>query len=303
MSNFKPFGTLPNGVLDLRLGEPEILQEHWNYAILPKLQRKISLRYQQDPVEKVLAEQIYRVHQMIGNVADLGQYRLLVTQGATQALWAVSGVLGTGLVSVPYYPRMMDIKASIGRTSPYFIDSYPNNPTGELLEPELLKVVDACYHWPHYYLFRDNLVKLNNDVIIFSLAKLSGHASTRIGWILVKDQELFDKLNTKIEWYTGGVSFDAQYKAAQIIANLVDNEWFFTKNKITLNDRHFKLDNILGTDKFSKRGMFLWMANKHKSNLAGVPGTAFGMDNNYIRYNIACTEAKFRTLIKELENE
>jgi hypothetical protein len=303
MSNFKPFGKLPDGYLDLRLGEPEIMQEHWRYAILPKLIRNISLRYQQDPVERVLAEQIYKIHQVVGNIENLGQYKLLVTSGATQALWAISDVLGTGLYNPPYYPRMKDIDNSLNKKAdkPYFIDSYPNNPTGEIMDPSDLKVVDACYHWPQYYSFNDKMVKLNNEVIVFSLAKLSGHASTRLGWVLVKDEGLFNELNTKIEWYTGGVSFDAQYKAAQVIANLVNNEWFFTKHKVTLNDRHFKLDKILGTDKLSKRGMFLWTINNVNRKLAGVSGNAFGLDNNFVRYNIACTEAKFRGLLKELE--
>ncbi|RZC89969.1 hypothetical protein C5167_029037 [Papaver somniferum] len=60
----------------------------------------------------------------------------------------------------------------------------PNNPDAELKEPVLLKgpsvktIFDHAYYWPHYTAIP---APANEDLMIFTLSKLTGHASSRFG--------------------------------------------------------------------------------------------------------------------------
>jgi len=59
----------------------------------------------------------------------------------------------------------------------------PNNPDGRLQRAVLggsATIYDHCYYWPHYTAIP---APSDEDVMVFSISKVSGHASSRFGYV------------------------------------------------------------------------------------------------------------------------
>lgn len=61
----------------------------------------------------------------------------------------------------------------------------PNNPDGKLTKavlqgPNSSAIYDRVYYWPHFTAIP---TAANDDLMIFSLSKLTGHAGTRFGYV------------------------------------------------------------------------------------------------------------------------
>lgn len=59
----------------------------------------------------------------------------------------------------------------------------PNNPDGQLKEavlrgPNAKQIYDLAYYWPHYTAIPS---PMDEDLMIFTLSKLTGHAGSRFG--------------------------------------------------------------------------------------------------------------------------
>lgn len=59
----------------------------------------------------------------------------------------------------------------------------PNNPDGALRRPQLVgegrnPVFDLAYYWPHFTSITGPMAE---DIMMFTLSKLTGHAGSRIG--------------------------------------------------------------------------------------------------------------------------
>lgn len=68
----------------------------------------------------------------------------------------------------------------------------PNNPDCQLnkavLEgPSVKTIHDRAYYWPHFTAIP---APADDDLMIFTISKLTGHAGSRFGWALVKDDSL-----------------------------------------------------------------------------------------------------------------
>lgn len=100
----------------------------------------------------------------------------------------------------------------------------PNNPDGRLRKPARLgagghTVYDFAYAWPHFTASHDRAPLVGeDDIALFTLSKLTGHASTRIGWALTKNKDVAGRLR---QWIgvNGGLPRENQQRAIRMLAD------------------------------------------------------------------------------------
>ncbi|XP_042480593.1 L-tryptophan--pyruvate aminotransferase 1-like [Macadamia integrifolia] len=114
----------------------------------------------------------------------------------------------------------------------------PNNPDGFIREPVVsnrhrdgageegggkgkeILIHDLAYYWPHHTAIT---AAPDEDVMLFTLSKATGHAGSRLGWALVKDKEVAMKMVKFLELNTIGVSKDSQLRGAKILRAISDS--------------------------------------------------------------------------------
>ncbi|KAK4767880.1 hypothetical protein SAY87_003021 [Trapa incisa] len=196
-------------------------------------------------LEPELAEEIIRLHRVVGNAITNG-YHIVIGTGSSQlfqaALYALSSD-ATEPVSVvsaaPYYssyPVITDCLKSglykwegdaraFDKTGPYIeLVTSPNNPDGFVRQSVVnrsggILIHDFAYYWPQY---TPITAPADYDLMLFTISKSSGHAGMRIGWALVKDEIVARKMVKYIEVNTIGVSKDSQLRASKVLRVISD---------------------------------------------------------------------------------
>ena len=291
--------------LDLSVGNPGFLQDiytptHFHPPMVDK--------YRYDTkIKGFLEGAIRKLHKQVGNIADVDSYEVVVANGATQLLDALIPAHNYLEMYAPYWSRFKGIadarKVSFyGRTNPesFNFTVYPNNP--DFLLPYYnyyTNVVDACYHWPMYYRHSE-FKALTGEVFLFSLAKLSGLAASRVGWALVRNPEKAKQLRDYVELVTSGVSVDGQVMAYNGISHYGQ---YYLKAKSILNERWLELES-LNIKPNNSEGMFaLYNDAGHSfesSDIIGLRGSAMGVSDDIIRLNIGCSNEEFKELTYRL---
>lgn len=123
----------------------------------------------------------------------------------------------------------------------------PNNPDGKLSKPVLQglsvkRIFDHAYYWPHFTAIPH---ASDEDLMIFTLSKLTGHAGSRFGyslqnllpghvnntkyasyiscvgsccrWALIKDENLYNRMTMFISLNSMSISRDAQLRALKLV--------------------------------------------------------------------------------------
>ncbi|PPD79791.1 hypothetical protein GOBAR_DD23273 [Gossypium barbadense] len=198
-------------------------------------------------LEPEFAKQIVRLHNVVGNAVTENRH-IVVGTGSTQlfqaALYALSPCAEAEPISVvsaaPYYssyPLITDcLKSrlykwagdarSFSKNGPYIeLVTSPNNPDGFARRSvvngsEGILIHDLAYYWPQYTPISS---PANYDLMLFTVSKSTGHAGMRIGWALVKDEDVARKMTKYIEINTIGVSKDSQVRAAKVLKVISDN--------------------------------------------------------------------------------
>ena len=187
--------------------------------------------------QEILEAAIRATHRFVGNVENIDDYQIVLAPGSGALIPAImyavsqqSGFPGVPIEvtsEVPYYngypgavrgednPKFTwvepDMAGRSGRPVVEFITS-PNNPDGTLRTqyvPGSVAVYDRAYWWPHF----TPIQPANDDIMLFTLSKLTGHAGSRVGWALVKDPEMAARIKRK----AGSLSHDAQLRAATLL--------------------------------------------------------------------------------------
>ncbi|KAL6129390.1 hypothetical protein ACLB2K_072741 [Fragaria x ananassa] len=237
-------------VINLNHGDPTMYEKYWlmmserTTVVIPGW---LSMSYFSDAkslcwfLELELAKQIIRLHKAVGNAVTQGRH-IVVGTGSSQLIMAVLFALSPKDGSEPMsvvatapsyssYPVMStylksglynwggDTK-SFNKEGPYieFITS-PNNPDGFVRSSTVnrtggMLVHDLAYYWPQYAPISS---PADHDLSLFTVTKATGHAGTRIGWALVKDEQVAKKMVNFIELNTIGVSRDSQLRVAKIL--------------------------------------------------------------------------------------
>ncbi|CAA6665507.1 unnamed protein product [Spirodela intermedia] len=247
-------------VINLDHGDPTMFEPFWRatgergIVVVPGWQT-MSYFSRADGLcwfmEPKLAGEIIRLHRLVGNARTEGRH-IVVGTGSTQlfqaALYALSSPDALEPVSVvsaaPFYssyPAVTDFlrsglyrwagdARSFNGDGPYIeLVCSPNNPDGFVMEAVVNKeegktIHDLAYYWPQYAPITG---ASSHDIMLFTFSKITGHAGTRIGWALVKDRDVAEKMTKFIELNTIGVSKDSQLRAARILGAVSDGIFDF----------------------------------------------------------------------------
>ncbi len=323
--------------LDMGYGNPGFLQELWEYDAPYEIsEAKISsMPYSASKtILLALEKEIKAIHRKYKNCKIYKESEIIVTIGAAQAvqaaLYAYKKMGKTNVyIPAPYWGRLRAYAEIQGysvfpdlimlerdKKSLINLITSPNNPTGEMQTEINADIRDACYNWPQY---TDKPALLNDEVVIFSLSKLSGHSSSRIGWAVVDNAEIAQYMREYIEINTSGVSIEAQTNAAWVLDNLQsgiflknnDTFDFFKTARMKLKIRIEVIKVIikefnLPIEVLSKDGMFLYVEMRpqvvHDLKISCFAGSDSGDTNkDRFRLNIGCDSKTFSTFVERLE--
>lgn len=299
-----------NKVLDLGWGNPDYLIPYWKNIDL-HIPGKLDTQYMHGTLP-ALQKLIKDLHIKEQN-AEVKDKFIVVGHGAKQVLQALFAVIGKSIwANSPYFGRFPYIAEQAGvsfntrEVEHINLITTPNNPDNRLCTHYIKNAIyDLSYNWETY----TYPIKYNQDIMVFSMSKVTGHASTRIGWCILSDEKLAKKVTQYIEVNTGGVSIEAQHKAMAAISSQITTEnTCFKYGKKVLSKRWSILRSIQTKFKIiNEDGMFLWiympnMENYFKKlNIIYTKGSSCGMNDYYGRLNLGCSDKEFKELIKRIK--
>lgn len=338
-------------VLNLAKGSPVFMIPYWknlevliksgkihtpnshSYSSMNFIQPEFAMDYVFGGTDK-LKEAVKRIHKVVGNV-NVENKTVVVGNGSTQVIIAAMFAYAQKYkndsiyVKKPYYFRFPDFAIATGLKfldndtnfllklihNPIEIVVSPNNPDNNISFPELKrtkqKIFDFSYQWPQYI---DMFKKNNEDVMVFSMSKSTGHAATRVGWGFVKDPEIATIMEDFIENTTVGISNEGQERARLTLnmqSDLLEREAgedCFSYGKKELEERweiFLEASKNCGFEVLNpfKNGMFAWCKTKNgsdgsefmikKYSVTSKKGEISGMSNDYFRLNIGCDRWTF----------
>eukprot|EP01083_Nonionella_stella_P039481 107364_1 len=336
-------------MLSAASGQPFLLSEYWTKQRqdnkIPSLSIPIDWRMPydreligpfhetaKDGLASELSQIIRRIHAKYNNV-NITNTSLIFGQGASQlttaAFYAYSRLKGkkiTAFAANPYYFGYDEICYAVGEYQCQFnasldlkhedniveIVTFPNNPDGwereQVYKDETSWAYDLVYHWPHYV---DELQPLQAPISMFSLTKLTGHASTRFGWAFVQNGQM-EVANTMAEWIAQSqrcMTVESVRRAYQILSHLEEHgDAYFDFIDEKMTKRWEVLVDILdGQNNYvlrSREGTFFaWIECEGKNeteivsvfgkyNISPRLGSLFGQPG-FVRMNMAQIEEIF----------
>lgn len=303
--------------IDLTFGNPSFIQELIQDSYGGYVSGANS-DYNLTTAAPQLKEAIYALHESVGNVKNPRDYQIVIGNGASQLLTAISKVVKVG-VYAPFWSRFNNLIDDMqlftlewphNQKTHNLLVTYPNNPDG-LLSNKVSEafVVDASYHWPTYYRLDEKLRALDNDIILFSFSKMSGLSSARLGWALVKNTGIALNITNEVELATCGVNVLTQQVACEFIddtlINLNSEDSLFKVARAILADRINQMSQFYPEHLFRKqRGMFFYINEPSdlfdKLGVKYYRGKPFGDSNDMLRINIGCSTKDFNELIARL---
>ncbi|XP_074592557.1 alliin lyase-like [Curcuma longa] len=278
---------LPNCAADADSGDPLFLEPYWQRhaalsAVVVSGWHRMSYRANGDNYISLQLETHLRLlHEAVGNAVTQGKF-IVFGSGSTQLFNALIHSLSPDndssssspshvVATAPYYPlyKMQttlfdgreyewegltsDLANASSSSSPSanFIEfvTSPNNPDGTLRRPVLrgsTVIHDHAYYWPHYSAI---LAPSDEDIMVFTDSKISGHASSRFGWAVIKDEGVYQKVTRYLQFNSMGVSRDTQLRVLKlvkvIIAKVKKQDDIFEFGYTTLSERWSKLNKVV----------------------------------------------------------
>ncbi|KAL1219689.1 Tryptophan aminotransferase-related protein 4 [Cardamine amara subsp. amara] len=353
--------------VDANSGDPLFLEPFWmrqaeRSAVLVSGWHRMSYLYQDGTyVSRELERVIRKLHSVVGNAVTDNRF-IIFGSGSTQLLAAAVHALSLTnssptslLTSVPCYAMYKDQAEFFDSANLKFegeasawkqserndnitqvieIVTSPNNPDGKLKRavldgPNVKTVHDHAYYWPY---FTPITHQVDEDLSLFSLSKTTGHAGLRFGWGLVKDKDVYDKMNTYIKLTSMGVSKDTQFHVLQLLKVIVgdgDDEIFHfgygtlkkrweILNKILSMSTRFSLQTIKPEycNYFKKvkdfTPAYAWVKCEREedtncyeifkeANITGRSGNVFGSEDKFVRLSLIRSQDDFDLLIDMLK--
>ncbi|KAI3914297.1 hypothetical protein MKW92_037375 [Papaver armeniacum] len=352
-------------------GDPLFLEPFWvkhaeSSAVMVSGWHRMSYKFGYENgtfISKELERHIRKLHGMVGNANSTGKF-MVFGAGSTQLLNAAIYALSpqdppspTRIVgSIPFFPVYKSQtefynsknfewegdtsiwKKKLLPPSVNFIEfvTSPNNPDGKLKDPVLRQgqsvktINDHAYYWPHYTAIQ---APANEDLMIFTLSKLTGHGSSRFGWALIKDQLVYEKFLNYMLLNSMGVSRDTQLRALKLLKVLLgDGKEFFEFGHRTTRTRWESLNKVISTSKrFSLQKLipgystyfrnitapspaYAWIKCEKEEDencyeallrdggIIGRSGSFFNAENRYVRLSLIKSQDDFDWLLKRMKN-
>jgi len=318
-------------MLDMRWGHPLYMQSCWHHSETFHIHLRENLRYPtpDDKTTQKLEAKLREVHKKYKN-ADTEGKEFVLGNGAMQvilaALYSIQKLEDKWLnvyAQPPYWARFK-LLTEIASKQLHWSDrdSYcdtikiiatPNNPDNKIKSSMNIAehvITDLCYNWPQY----TDQINHNDDIMVFGLSKMTGHAGSRIGWAWVRDEKLAKLMRQYIEVTVGGVSLDSQMKTLAILTSMDYTTHPFKDAEKILKRRwnRFRAVSLCLISEYemiNQDGMFIWCKAKNGDGVEtfkrlaqtlGVSGEGFGVDKSYVRINLGCDEDQFGMFIDNL---
>eukprot|EP00884_Botryococcus_braunii_P004197 jgi/Botrbrau1/13779/Bobra.0056s0031.1 len=349
---------LSNCSFNAESGTPLLFEEYW--VAHPEAELRIPasehLGYMDKPILPRLEAAIRAMHAMVGNIETKGKY-IVVGLGSSQVIMAALYALsepdaGVAMVYAarPYYSAYQlqsDIvhsqlfkwwnatEAPDPQMNPVIeLVTSPNNPDGYIRSPTLqgARVLrDHAYLWPHFTPIVEKASYGPTEVATFTLSKLTGHAGSRMGWAVVEDAGVAERMMEFIG-YTTNFAFDSQYRAAVMLEHVLAtngsiiefarqhmaSRWQRIREAFEYSTRFAVLAPeeagrpMPGNDNMAVSPPYLWLQcldseRDHDcyealkaGGVLGRPGSAFGMEPSYVRVELLMRAKEFDLLIQKL---
>ncbi|KAK4280139.1 hypothetical protein QN277_011802 [Acacia crassicarpa] len=360
----------PNCSANAGSGDPLFLEPFWmkraeKSAILVSGWHRMGYTYPDGSyISEMLVNYIQKLHKRVGNAVTEGRF-IIFGAGSTQllnaAVYAFSPNSSSShspakvVATPPYYPvyrTQTELFNSLDNrfegdtwfwknkklpekdTFIEFVTS-PNNPDGKLMNPSLhgsnVKTInDLAYYWPH---FTSIPSPADHDLMIFTISKLTGHAGTRFGWALVKDESVYEKMLTYLELNTMGVSRDSQLRALKILDVVLeegDGTEIFKFGYSTMKNRWMRLKHTLSkSNRFSLQKLtpqycsfykrvreltpaYAWLKCEREEDkdcyevlkaakIEGRRGSVYSASDRYVRLSLIRRRDDFNILINHIQ--
>lgn len=215
----------------------------------------------------------------------------------------------------------------------------PNNPDGHIrtksVQGEHVRtLMDHAYLWPHFTAIGQPVAYSNSTLAIFTLSKMTGHASTRIGWAITPDLRVADRLREYIQ-VSGSSPRENQLRAVAALEHVVaHNGEIFAYARRLMVRRWERLEGIFagqtlyqlaprdpaaydsfsGTEGYAASPAYAWItltnSTQHQGDamvamasvgIKGRGGPKFGADKCHVRLELLMREETFELLAVKLE--
>ncbi|XWS24915.1 hypothetical protein CRYUN_Cryun27aG0025900 [Craigia yunnanensis] len=345
-------------------GDPLFLEPFWmqhldSSALVVAGWHQMSYSYNDKTfVSKELEKLIRKIHAIVGNAVTENRF-IIFGAGSTQVLNAAAYALSlentsspAGVVaSVPYYPLDKEQPnyfnserfkfegdayswRNISDASTNMIEfvTSPNNPDGQLnkaiLHGHNVKTIyDHAYYWPH---FTPITAPADEDLMVFTLSKLTGHAGSRFGWAVIKDENVFNRMIIHMQLNSIGVSKDSQLRAFKLLkavleegTEIFDFAYQTMKTRWERLIRTLSLSNRFSLQKINPRyctfynkvrelsPAYAWLKCEREedkdcyavlkaANIIGRQGNVFGAEDRYVRLSLVKSQDDFDILTDRL---
>ncbi|GMY29498.1 tryptophan aminotransferase-related protein 4-like [Fagus crenata] len=364
---------LPECVVDADSGDPTFLEPFWEQhaassAIVVAGWHRMSYEFNDGSlISEELKTHIRQVHALVGNAVTDGRF-IIFGAGATQLLNAAVHALSPKgaaspakvVASTPYYPvykeqteflksedyefsgdtllwKMSGLDSSSHSQSQNIVEfvTSPNNPDGELKKavvggPFVKTIHDLAYYWPHFTAIP---APADEDLMIFTLSKLSGHAGSRFGWAIIKDEVVYQRMLTYMSLSTYGVSRETQLRVLKLLKVVIEGKGreMYEFGHKTMKTRWQRLSKSLSLSKrfsiqeleshycsFSRKvrrpsPAFAWLKCERQedkdcnevlkaANIIGRDGSFFGSESRHVRLSLVRSQDDFDLLLQRIEN-
>ncbi|KAL3504585.1 hypothetical protein ACH5RR_034426 [Cinchona calisaya] len=209
----------------------------------------------------------------------------------------------------------------------------PNNPDGHLRKailqgPSVRSVYDHAYYWPYFTALP---APTDEDFMIFTISKLTGHAGSRFGWAIIKDEDVYERMVTYMDRAEIGISRDAQLRALKLLKVMLkdDGREIFDFGYKRMRDRWKRLNQIISLSKrFSLQEIspqycnflnkirdpspaYAWLKCEREedtdctavlraANIIGLEASVFNADSHYVRLSLLRSQDDFELLLYRL---
>ncbi|KAL6311298.1 hypothetical protein AAG906_000873 [Vitis piasezkii] len=345
----------PHCAADVESGDPLFLEPFWmqhaaSSAVVVMGWHRMSYSYSdRSTISQELDKLIRKLHALVGNANVTGRF-IVFGAGSTQLLNAAVHALSPHnssepakvVATIPYYPAYksqteffdsvhfhfegdasMYMNSSTSNTTSTFIEfvTSPNNPDGKLSKavlrgPNIKAIYDRAYYWPH---FTPIPAPADDDLMLFTISKLTGHAGSRFGWALVKEKDVFEAMTTYMSRNTEGVSRDSQLRWKEIFefsSKTMKDRWDQLNETLSVS-KHFSLQEIAPQhctffqQVRTPSPAYAWLKCERKEDkdcpavireggIIGRNGTLYGSNSSYVRLSLIKTQDDFDIMLHHL---
>lgn len=302
--------------LPLRWGNPAFLNEYWRDVEVRIF--NIDNNYHHTGLVS-LKDSIIYLHDKYQN-AETKDRHVVIGNGATQVLLALFIAMNPKAVYCipPYfsrYPKLVNLANTkwfadlpkdtkdLNLQNVVHVVTTPSNPdcrVSNIKRGSTPIILDTVYNWPVYV----NPIRYDHDIMVFSAAKAFGLAGSRVGWALIKDKILADKVETIIENMTSGVAIEAQMRVNKVISDIILNDdSIMMYGRMILIERWAELKRLKTPfEILNSEGMFVYCKGKAPEWMDVTPGPEMGVSEEHFRINLGCDKATFDKMIWLLKN-